>query len=75
MQRGSEGNLGPGGPRGPRRGKGRRPRDGNGGSGNMMRDHRGLPGMRDYQTLDDFQKSKAKRKSHLKKNTEKLNEI
>ena len=51
MQRGGEGNLGPGGPRGPRRGKGRRPRVGN---GNMMRDSRGHPGMRDYQSFDDF---------------------
>ncbi len=51
MQRGGEGNLGQGG-RGPRRGKGRRPRGG--GNGNMLRDHRGLPGVRDFQTLDDF---------------------
>ncbi len=53
MQRGSEGNLGPGG-RGPRRGKGRRPRSGNGNGNGMMGGHRGLPGVRDYQTLDDF---------------------
>jgi transcription termination factor Rho len=50
MQRSSEGNPGPGG-RGPRRGKGRRPR---GGNGSGLGGHRGLPGAREFQTLDDF---------------------
>ncbi len=52
-QRGNDGNLG-GGNRGPRRGKGRRPRgDRNGNAGGGMRDHRGLPGMRDYPGMED----------------------
>ena len=53
MQRGSEGNLGSGG-RGPRRGKSRRPRSGNGSGSGMVGAPRGLPGIRDYQTLDEF---------------------
>jgi transcription termination factor Rho len=58
-QRGNDGNLG-GGSRGPRRGKGRRPRGDRNGNGNAgggggigMRDHRGLPGMRDYPGMED----------------------
>jgi transcription termination factor Rho len=48
-QRGNDGNLS--GNRGPRRGKGRRSRGDR--NGNGMRDHRGLPGMRDYPAVDD----------------------
>ncbi|HVP28847.1 MAG TPA: transcription termination factor Rho [Myxococcota bacterium] len=49
-QRGNDGNMSGGGGRS-RRGKGRRPRGDR--NGNVMRDHRGLPGMRDYVPQDE----------------------